>query len=62
MQIEVMSLFLDNGAVVLEIDKVICVLSFGGLWIGYLNVAGEGLFLDERRGEFSLMQSMERLG
>ena len=28
MQLEVMSLFLDNGAVVLEIDKVICVLSF----------------------------------
>ena len=34
----------------------------GGLWIGYLEVAGEEFYLERRRGEFSLMKVMERMG
>ena len=48
MQVEVMSLFLDNGAVVLEIDNVVAYWGWWCLWIGYLRMAREVLFLDER--------------
>ena len=55
MQVEVMSLFLDNGAVVLEIDNVVAYWDWWCLWIGYLKMAREVLLLDERRGQFSAM-------